>query len=110
MRWVTCVVGARPGRMQSRCSMTQRGSAWTREREAMTTPNDPKAQQGLTPEVMANQLLDVLLMQNKVDPRQAGRHVVDFLAQSLFYALTSTKQNVVDYLASALFSAIESAK
>ena len=71
----------------------------------MTTPNDPN-QQGLTPEALATQLFDAAfaqgLAQNMTDPREAGRRVVGFLADSLFYALKSTKDDPVVFLTETL--------
>ena len=71
----------------------------------MTTPNNPN-QQDLTPEVLATQLFDAAfaqgLAQNMTDPREAGRRVVGFLADSLFYALKATKDDPVVFLTETL--------
>lgn len=66
----------------------------------MTTPND--ASNGLTPERLANQLFDAALTQNTGDPREVARRVIEFLASSLFYAVTSAKSNVIVFLTETL--------
>lgn len=77
----------------------------------MTTPNDPN-QQGLTPEVLATQLFDAAfaqgLAQNMTDPREAGRRVVGFLADAIFYALKATKEDPVVFLTETLIYAAAS--
>ena len=77
----------------------------------MTTPNDPN-QQGLTPEALANQLFDAAitqgLTQNRTDPREAGRRVVGFLADAIFYALKATKEDSVVFLTETLIYAAAS--
>lgn len=70
----------------------------------MTTPND--ASKGLTPEGLVNQLFDVVLMQSKGDPHVAARQVIDFLGASLFYAITSSKNDVVVFLTDTLIRVI----
>ena len=78
----------------------------------MTTPNDPNQGQGLTPEGLANQLFDAAvsqtLSQNITDPREAARRVVGFLTDSLFYALTSTKNDLVVFLTETLIYVVSS--
>lgn len=66
----------------------------------MTTPND--ASNGLTPERLANQLFDAALTQNMGDPSEVARRVIEFLASSLFYAVTSAKSNVIVFLTETL--------
>lgn len=71
----------------------------------MTTPNDPNQPQGLTPERLASQLFDATLSlagTQKVDPREAARHVIAFLTEALFYAVTSTKNDVIAFLTETL--------
>ena len=78
----------------------------------MTTPHDPNQAQGLTPEGLANQLFDAAIAQalgqNMTDPREAGRRVVGFLTDSLFYALTSTKNDPVVFLTETLILMVSS--
>jgi hypothetical protein len=70
----------------------------------MTTPtptNDPN--KGLTPDGLVEQLFNIAITQNQMkDPREAARQVIDFLAASLFYAVTSTKSDVVVFLTETL--------
>jgi hypothetical protein len=72
----------------------------------MTTPSDPNQQQALTPQTLANQLFDAAVThgrsQNMTDPREAGRWVARFLADSLYYAITSTKDDPVVFLTETL--------
>ena len=68
----------------------------------MTTPSNPSQPQSLTPEGLASQLFDIAVMQNQTDPRQAAGHVIDFLASSLFYAVTSDKRDVLAWLKEAV--------
>ena len=65
-----------------------------------TTPNDP--QKGLTPDGLANQLFDLAIQQNMKDPREAARLVIEFLTASLFYAVTSSKNDVIVFLTETL--------
>jgi hypothetical protein len=78
----------------------------------MMTPSDPNQPQGLTPQGLANQLFDVAVSQalaEKItDPREAARRVVGFLTDSLFYAVTSTKQDFVVFLAETLILVVSS--
>jgi len=60
----------------------------------MTTPNDPnQAQQGLTPDGLANQLFDAAIAQafaqNVSDPREAARRVIIFLTEAIVYAISA---------------------
>jgi hypothetical protein len=64
----------------------------------MTTPNDP-SQQPLTPNGLVEQLFNAAFAQN---PREAASQVIDFLASSLFYAVTSAKRDVVVFLTEAI--------
>lgn len=73
----------------------------------MPTPNDPNQGQSLTPEGLANQLFDIGA-QNIHDPREVGRRVVGFLTESLFYALTSTKNDPVVFLTETLIIMVSS--
>jgi len=70
----------------------------------MTTPNDPN--QGLTPQGLAGQLFDAAmtqaLAQNMTDPREAGRWVSRFLADALYFAITSTKDDPIVFLTETL--------
>jgi hypothetical protein len=70
------------------------------------TPNQQGPNQGLTPQVLANQLFDAAvsqaLAQNMTDPREAGRWVARFLADALYYAITSTKDDPVVFLTETL--------
>lgn len=68
----------------------------------MTTPSNPSQPQSLTPEGLASQLFDIAVMHNQTDPRQAARHVIDFLAEALFYAVASDKRDVGAWLKDAL--------
>src|SRR6185436_4912442 len=70
------------------------------KREAMpTTPTTNDQSKGLTPDGLVNQLFDVAIMHNNLkDPREAARQVIDFLAASLFYAVTSAKSDVLVFL------------
>ena len=68
----------------------------------MTTPNPNDPAKGLTPDSLVNQLFDVALMQDMSDPHKAARQVIDFLASSLFYAITSSKNDVVVFLTETL--------
>ena len=78
----------------------------------MPTPNDPNQVQELTPEALANKLFDAAvaqaLSQNITDPREAARRVVGFLTDSLFYALTSTKNDPVVFLTETLIIMVSS--
>lgn len=73
----------------------------------------PNQGPGLTPEVLANQLFDAALSQavaQKVtDPREAGRWVSRFLADALYYAITSTKDDPVVFLTETLIYVASSA-
>lgn len=78
----------------------------------MTTPSDPNKAQGVTPDGLANQLFDIAMTQTMAekitDPREAARRVVGFLTDSLYYAVTSTKQDFVVYLTETLIFAVSS--
>lgn len=67
----------------------------------MPSPNDPNAKP-LSPDGLANQLFDAALMQNPTNPRVVAQQVIDFLASSLFYAITSSKNDVIVYLTEAI--------
>ena len=71
-----------------------------------TKPSDPNQAQGLTPESLANQLTDAAMAQafaqNVTDHREVGRRVVGFLTDSLFYAVTATKNDVVVFMTETL--------
>ena len=73
----------------------------------------PNQGPGLTPEVLANQLFDAALSQavsqNVNDPREAGRWVSRFLADALFYAITSTKDDPIVFLTETLIYLASSA-
>lgn len=75
----------------------------------MPTPtmNDPNAQM-LSPEGLANQLFDVAAMQYKGAPREAAGHVIQFLLQSLFYAVTAAKNDVIVFLTETLIYVVSS--
>ena len=64
----------------------------------MTTPHDP-SQQPLTPNGLVEQLFNAAFAQH---PREAAGQVIDFLASSLFYAVTSAKRDVVVFLTEAI--------
>lgn len=77
-------------------------------------PSNPnQAPQGLTPEGLANQLFDAALSQavsqNVKDPREAGRWVARFLADALYYAITSTKDDPIVFLTETLIYVASSA-
>jgi len=67
-----------------------------------TPPSDPTQAQSPTPDGFVNQLFDAALAQNMTDPRLAARQVIDFLASSLFYAVSSSKGDVVVFLTETL--------
>ena len=67
-----------------------------------TPPSDPTQGQAPTPDEFVNKLFDAALAQNMTDPRLAARQVIDFLASSLFYAVTSSKGDVVVFLTETL--------
>ena len=71
----------------------------------MTKPNDP-AQQGLTPDGLASQLFDLALKTSDPlkmrDPREAAQQVIGFLTESLFYAISSSKNDVIVFLMDSL--------
>lgn len=77
-----------------------------------TTPSDPNKAQGLTPDGLANQLFDVAIAQalaEKIsDPREAARRVIAFLTESLFYAVSSTKNDLVVFLTETLIYVVSS--
>jgi hypothetical protein len=74
------------------------------------TPNNPNQPQGLTPEVLANQLFDAVLTQGAIkDPREGGRVVARFLADALYYAITSTKDDPIVFLTETLIFVASSA-
>lgn len=52
----------------------------------MSTPDALNAQ-SLSPDQLANQLFDVVVVQCKSDPREAARQVIVFLTSSLIYAI-----------------------
>ena len=67
-----------------------------------TKPNDP-AQQGLSPDGLATQLFNAALTLNKMnDPREAAQRVIGFLTESLFYAISSSKNDVIVFLMDSL--------
>ena len=72
----------------------------------MTTPNE--APNGLTPDGLANQLFDLAIQQNMKDPREAARLVIEFLTSSLFYAVTSSKNDVIVFLTETLIYMVSS--
>jgi hypothetical protein len=55
----------------------------------MSTLNAANAQ-SLSPDQLANQLFDAVIVQCKNDPREAARQVVVFLTSSLIYAICAT--------------------
>jgi hypothetical protein len=71
-----------------------------------TPPSNPNQVPGLTPDGLANQLFDAAISQafaQKVsDPREAARHVIQFLTEALFYAVNSSKNDVVVFLTETL--------
>jgi hypothetical protein len=64
-----------------------------------TKPNSPAQGQPVTPEVLVNQLFDAAVMAGGGDPTE---HVIGFLTNSLFYALTSAKRDLIVFLTEAL--------
>lgn len=72
----------------------------------MTTPSNPNQPQGLTPNDLAEQLFNVAFAQNMKDPKEAARQVIEFLASSLFYAITMTKGDVIVFLTDTLIRVI----
>jgi len=80
----------------------------------MTTPtkSDPNQPQALTPQGLANQLFDVAVAQNfgqkSGDPREAARQVVGFLTESLFYAVSSTKNDLIVFLTETIILVVSS--
>ena len=71
-----------------------------------TAPNE--APKGLTPDGLANQLFDLAIQQNMKDPREAARLVIEFLTSSLFYAVTSSKNDVIVFLTETLIYMVSS--
>ncbi len=63
------------------------------------TPSNPNQPQGLTPELLANQLFDAVMTQGAIkDPREIGRVTARFLADALYYAITSTKDDPIVFM------------
>lgn len=74
----------------------------------MQNPSDPSAQM-LSPDGLANQLFDQVVVQYKSDPREAARQVIQFLTQALFYAISSSKNDVIVFLTETLIYVVSSA-
>ncbi len=72
----------------------------------MTTPSDSTQAQGLTPQGLAEQLFNMAIAQGVTDPRVASSQVIDFLGSSLFYAITSSKNDVIAFLAETLIRVV----
>ena len=64
-----------------------------------TKPTNPAQGQPVTPEVLVNQLFDAAVMAGGGDPTE---HVIGFLTNSLFYALTSAKRDLIIFLTEAV--------
>jgi hypothetical protein len=58
----------------------------------MTNPANPTEQKTMTPDLLANQLLDGFLFQFK-SPQEALKHVVIFLSEAIVYTISSTAGN-----------------